>query len=56
MLVLSLLLGLHYFFVQRVTNWVIAHGVLVVLTFIGLVHAWGTQRVAEAELKEKNRE
>ncbi len=56
LLVLSILLGLHYFWVQRVTNWVIAHMVVIALTFVGLVQAWGAQRVAEAELKEKSRE
>ena len=56
LLVLTLLLGLHWLLVERVTNWTIAHAAVVALTFVGLVHAWGAQRVAEAELKEKNRE
>lgn len=43
----------HWYLVQRVTNWVIAHGVLIVLAFLGLVSAWGDQRVAEAELMER---
>ena len=56
LLVLALLLGLHWLLVERVTNWMIAHAVVLALTFVGLVHAWGAQRVAEAELKEKSRE
>lgn len=43
----------HWYIVQRVTNWVIAHCVVIVLTFLGLVSAWGDQRVAEAELMER---
>ena len=53
LLFLSLALGVHWYFVQRVTNWVIAHGVVVALTFLGLVSAWGDQRVAEAALLER---
>lgn len=53
---LSMALAVHWYFVQRVTNWVIAHGIIIALVFLGLVHAWGAQRVAEAELREKNRE
>lgn len=45
--------GLHWYLIQRVTNWVIAHGVLIVLSFLGLVKAWGDQRVAEARLLER---
>ena len=50
---LALAFGVHWYFVQRVTNWVIAHGVLIVLTFLSLVSAWGDARVAEAELMER---
>jgi len=50
---LSIALGVHWYIVQRVTNWMIAHGVLIALTFLGLVSAWGDQRVAEAELMER---
>ena len=47
-------LALHWYLVQRVTNWVIAHGIVIALTFLGLVSAWGDQRVAEAELRERD--
>ena len=53
LLFLSAALGVHWYIVQRVTNWVIAHGVLIALTFLGLVAAWGEQRVAEARLMER---
>ena len=52
-LFLAITLGVHYYFVQRVTNWVIAHAVLAVLTFLSIVSAWGNQRVAEAALLER---
>ena len=53
LLFFSAALGVHWYIVQRVTNWVIAHGVLIALTFMGLVSAWGDQRVAEAKLMER---
>lgn len=45
--------AVHWYIVQRVTNWVIAHAVLIVFSFLGLVKAWGDQRVAEARLMER---
>lgn len=53
LLFLLLALGVHWYIVERVTNWVIAHGVIILLTFLSLVEAWGDQRVAEAELMER---
>lgn len=50
---LAMTFALHLFLVQRATNWVIAHGVIVALTFLGLVSAWGDQRIAEAALRER---
>lgn len=53
LLFLLIALAVHWYIVQRVTNWMIAHGVLIVLSFLGLVSAWGDQRVAEARLMER---
>lgn len=50
---LSVALGVHWYIVQRVTNWMVGHGVLIVITFLGLIGAWGDQRVAEARLLER---
>lgn len=55
LLFLSLALAVHWYFVQRVTYWFIGHAVVIALTFLGLVSAWGDQRVAEAELRERGR-
>jgi hypothetical protein len=52
---LSMAFAVHLYLVQRVTNWVIAHGVVIGLTFLALVGAWGDQRVADAELRERDR-
>lgn len=53
LLFLSLALGVHWYFVQRITNWVIAHGVLIALLLLSVVSSWGDQRVAEARLMER---
>lgn len=53
LLFLLVTFAVHWYLVQRVTNWVIAHAVLIALNFFGLVGAWGDQRVAEARLMER---
>ena len=46
-------LGVHWYIVQRLTYWMIAHGVIIFFTFLGVISAWGDQRVAEARLMER---
>lgn len=53
LLFLAMAFGVHWYIIQRVTYWVIAHGVIIALTFLGLVAAWGECRVAEAALRER---
>lgn len=55
LLFLSLALAAHWYFVQRVTYWLIAHAVLIGFVFLALVKAWGDQRVADAALRERDR-